>query len=115
MVTQTVHLKTFSSRGQRTREPQVMQLPVAKSLLPPLVPPLLCVVLLLPGGFVMTGASSSESVLWEVSGRFFLLENSEGNGWLMERECVGRRGRLGWKSDSEELESAWRWELSKIT
>lgn len=84
-MTHTVHLKTLSSRGQRTSEPQVMQLPVAKSLLPPVVPPLLWV---FPGGFVMTGASSSESDSKGArgSGRFFLLENNEGKGWLMERE-----------------------------
>jgi hypothetical protein len=48
--------------------------------------------------------SSSESS--EKSGCFFLLENKEGNGWLMDLEWFGRRGLEGWKSDSEELESA---------
>ena len=38
---------------------------------------------------------------------FFLLENSEGNGWLMERVWRGCEGRFeGWRSSSEELDSA---------
>lgn len=99
-MTQTVHLKTLRSLGQRTRALQVMQFPVAKSRPPelmfPLVWPLGC------DGFVIGVSSSDES---EKSWRFFLLEKRDGKGWLMDLEWVGRRGLEGWMSDSEELES----------
>lgn len=86
MVTQTEHLKTFKSLGQRTRALQVMQWPVAKSrLMFPLVWPWG------GGGLVMGVSSSDES---EKSWRFFLLEKREGNGWLMDREWFGRRRGL---------------------
>ena len=38
--------------------------------------------------------------------RFLLVENRDGNGWLIDRECVGRRGG-GEKSESDELDPAW--------
>jgi hypothetical protein len=40
---------------------------------------------------------------------FFLLENNDGNGWLMDREWAGRWGRRGCRSSSDELEPAWIW------
>jgi len=109
MVRQMVHLKTCSSLGQRTSEPQVMQFPVAKSLLTPF---LLCP--WMAGFFCLSiGPSPSESesqwAPWLGCLAFFLLpppENKEGNGWLIDRLWLGRFGRDGWRSDSEELESA---------
>lgn len=115
MVTQTVHLKTRRSRGQRTRALQVMQLPVAKSRLPLLMSPLLWPLGWEAGlftGTVISSSDESDRSGWSRRWRccccccFFLLENRDGNGWLMDREWVGRRGLEGWKSDSEELESA---------
>lgn len=115
-----VHLNTASSLGQRTNEPQVMQWPVAKSLLPAEEPfrwP--CIG---GGGGCFEpkaspgGASAPDSELESSrpgAGRdlfFFLLEKRDGNGWLTERVWWGREGRLrGWRCPSDELESPWRW------
>lgn len=113
MVMQMVHLNVCSSLGQRTNDPQVMQRPVAKSLLPTEEP---LRWFRIKGGFTFkpgpsTPDSESESP-WAVVGLalFFLLEKSEGNGWLTERTWRGRSGWLrGWRSSSDELESPWRW------
>ena len=132
IVRHTVHLKTLSSMGQRTSEPHVIQFPVAKFLFAPpaaLIPPRCCG---LPCCF---GIRPSWSVESESSGLsptgsrfFFLLENKDGNGWLIERECCGRAGRVaaplpcdadfetdgrGWISESEELESPCSCEASR--
>lgn len=97
---QMVHLKTLRSLGHRTREPQVMQFPVAKSLLPA-GPPRVW------DGFrawflgACRGIAASSSVKPKSGGGaptelclFFLLLKREGKGWLIERVCWGRRAGL---------------------
>lgn len=114
MVMHMVHLKTLSSLGHRTNDAHVMQLPVAKSLLPD-GPTLLCI-----SKPCLAGIMPPSSTLSNCGGGppvgscpLFLPLKREGKGWLMERECVGRRwgsGRLGLGSsysESEELDSAW--------
>ena len=117
MVMQMVHRNNCRSLGQRTSEPQVMQRPVAKSVLPTDAPfrwpriggglPLT----LNPGSSPSAPESDSESSAPGTgSAFFFLLEKSDGNGWLTERMWRGREGWLrGWRSSSDELESPWRW------
>ena len=113
MVRQMVHLNTWSSRGQRTRQPHVMQLPVLKSLLPPVEKPGrwprvggLALVLAAVETEPASSPEDSSTAIWPDF--FFLLENSEGKGWLMERAWRGRCGgwALGWRSWSSELESS---------
>lgn len=110
-VVQMVHLNTFKSLGHRTREPHVMQFPVAKSLLPA-GPPLLWVFAVCRDMAVSSSVKSRsgggpvlESCL------FFLPLNNEGKGWLIEREWPGWRGLGlglgGWNSESESLESVF--------
>lgn len=77
MVAQTVHLKTFSSLGHRTRESQVMQFPVTKSRLPPAMLPFLWDFPWIGRGGRWSSESESEAGL--MLGRFFL-ENRDGNG-----------------------------------
>lgn len=98
MVEQMVHLNTFRSLGHLTSDEQVMQLPVAKSLLLAAeAPGLGCFPVLAPA---MTPASSP-STLRSGAGRLvescllFLVLKSEGKGLLIERACWGRevRGR----------------------
>lgn len=97
---QMVHLKTTNSLGQRTKDPHVIQVPVEKSLLP-LGPPLLWDFM----GFcfdiaaALLALAASSSVNPRSGGGpladaclFFFLVKSNGNGWLMERPCCGRRG-----------------------
>lgn len=118
---QMVHLKTLRSLGHRTSDPHVMQFPVAKSLLPA-GPPRVCVLVVGRGGGGRTASSSTKprsggSPPTELCLFFFLPLKSEGKGWLIERECCGRRDLRrecsAWKSASESLESAWALEMSK--
>jgi len=120
MVKHIVHLNTCSSLGHRTKEPQVMQCPVAKSLLPEFCPFFCerwdwCCSLLF--GFDIRASSSVESESSESSdvcltGCFFFLLANSGKGWLSDRPCrgmAGLEGALGFegcsRSSSEELET----------
>ena len=102
-----VHLNSWSSLGQRTSDPHVIHFPVAISLLPD-DDPFLCVLVcgLLSWGIGPASSSGSESVSFRASALdfFFLLENSEGKGLLMERVWRGLLGFCGCKPSSEELE-----------
>lgn len=133
MVMQMVQRNMCSSRGQRPSDAHVMQRPVAKSLLPatedPLRWPRAAGAAAGEGLPLAAGPdpkpSDPESEKPESSppappaaaGRTglarFLLEKSEGNGWLKERAWRGReeRGGLlrGCRSPSDEDESPWRW------
>ena len=106
-----LHLKVRNSLGHRTRDAQVIQLPVAKSWLPEALAPLWWEPWLVGGASVFlwtSGGSATPSPA--TSCLFFLpLLNSEGNGLLMERECGGLFDRwvLGAaESESDELDSA---------
>lgn len=87
IVKQTVHLNTFKSFGQRTIESQVMHLPVFKSLSGTFC---LGVFVLYAAFRTATGDIRSSSVeskpdtAADSPWRFFP-ENSDGNGWLIER------------------------------
>lgn len=108
IVMQMVHLKTFKSLGHLTNEAQVMQLPVAKSLLPAGLP-LLCLLGPCPYSEPPSPAAMSVSIIGPPAELcFFLLLNKDGNGLLTERECLGLWffACCGAKSESEELESA---------
>lgn len=125
MVTQMVHLKTLSSLGQRTKEPHVMQFPVENSLLAaplPLCIPVegalpFCPTIPLPRPGESESVSDSKSATAGALffGAFFLEENSDGKGWLLERPWLAGLFDVaaGRASESEVFDSAWNCEVSK--
>lgn len=119
MVRHIVHLNVLSSSGQRTREPQVMQLPEVKFLLegrwcPPRRRWSRCG----PRRLILPGASSS-LVSWSRLGRLSLVlsrvflpdEKKDGKGLLMDRAWRGLAlvfpGLEGWSESDEDESSSW--------
>lgn len=109
---QMPHLNTIKSLGHLIIDAQVMQFPVAKSLLPlgP-APPRLWFA---PVRDVLdTSSIPRRSSGWLASGTWPLLfpPNIDVKGWLIERECCTRSDRALvirgiWVSESEELDSS---------